>query len=164
MSLDKEQVKTIYDLIREIMYIEGVGYIPVVIKPGVWSTTYSHDVAKVSPLKSTIYNPKIQLGGVMLTGTSFPRRIYYISIYDSNYRIYSIKNPRKIMLAAIVASTILEEVAHAIAYKVHHREVKPHGVEFLSAFKDLWIKHFIMLLFKLQGVYGISGDSGEDYL
>jgi len=138
---------------------EGMGDIPVVIKPKVWKTAYVRKVKRTRP--RLVLDERIQLGGRMLTGSSYPNKIYYISIFDPSYSISSISNPREVMLATIVASVILEEIAHAKAQRTYR--IKPHGIEFLSVFKDLWRKHFITLLFKLQGIYGYDGLSGEDY-
>ena len=163
MSLSSEQVTKIQDLTREIMREEGVN-IPLVIKPKVWKTAYFRKMRRVRYRLgelTLVLDERIQLGGRMLTGYSYPSKIYYISIYDPSYSISSISNPREVMLATIVASTILEEIAHAKAHRTYG--IKPHGTEFLSAFKDLWKKHFIMFLFKLQGIYGYEGLSGEDY-
>lgn len=142
---------------------EGVGNIPVVIKPKVWRTAYTHKMKTWLGRTVEVFDRKIQLGGRMLTGSTYPNRIYYISIYDPSYSISSINNPKRVMLAAVVASVILEEIAHAIAHKTYMRRIKPHGIEFLSILKGLWKKHFITLLFQLQGIYGYEGISGEEY-
>ena len=159
------QVTEIRDLTREIMREEGVGDIKLIVKPKVWQTAYSGKIKfnRTSGELIEISDEKIQLGGKMLTGSLCPIRIYYISIYDPSYSIHSIRGTRRIMLATIVASTIIEEIAHAKAHRAYRRKIKPHGNEFLLAFRELWKKHFITLLFKLQGIYGYEGISGEDY-
>jgi len=164
MSLSAEQVTKIYNLTREIMREEGLGDIPLIVKPKVWKTAYTAKIksSKISGELIEISNEKIQFGGKMLTGSLCPSKIYYISIYDPS-SINAIRNPRRVMLAAVVASTIMEEIAHAITLRTYRRRVKSHGNEFLLTLRNLWNKHFIMLLFKLQSIYGYEGISGEDY-
>ena len=161
-SLSKEEATEIYRLTREIMQKENISGVPLIIKSGVWKTAYRYKKTPISPPLYKI-EESIQLGSRMLTGSLLPSSIYYISLYDPDYKIYSIKSPRHIMMATIVASIILEEIAHCINRRANswNKRTSPHGVEFLSVFRELWKKYFIILQFKLQNIYGSEGDIGE---
>lgn len=168
-SLSSDEVDLFYELTREILIQERLGFIPVLIKPKVWSTSFVTSGTQNRLTKEyKVKDQYIQFGGKMLTGSTFPKRIYYISLYDPDFRVVIIKRPRDVMMADIVASTILEEVAHAIVFNditvATYRKVKPHGREFIDIFKYLWKKYFIMLKFKLLDIYGYNGFSGEEYV
>lgn len=168
-GLSSEDTTLIRDLTREILSKEGLGFIPVKIKPKVWSTAFFYVERRDRRTgEIRITDQKIQFGGKMLTGSMFPKRIYYISIFDPSYIVTIIRSPRDIMLADILASTILEEVAHAIIFNTitlaTGKAVKDHGGEFIGVLRELWIEYFITLKFKLMSVYGNNGISGEDVL
>lgn len=169
-SLSSEQVTQIRDLTREIMDKERLDHVKLRFRPKVWSTVF---VVKGIWNKRTreivtIGDQHIQLGGIMLTGSGYPSAIYYISIFDPEHKLYRIKAPGKVMLADIVASTILEEIAHAVVFNriaiPARRRPKPHGVVFQDVLVILWKEYFIMLKFKLISIYGNDGISGEDVL
>lgn len=168
-SLTSEETTLIHDLTKDILIQERLKFVPIKIKPKVWSTAFiTSGTYNVSAKKYEVKVQYIQFGGKMLTGSMFPKRIYYISIYDSQYRVFIIKHPKDVMMADIIGSTILEEIAHAIVFNditvATYKKVKAHGREFIDIFKYLWKKYFIMLKFKLLDIYGYNGFSGEDYL
>lgn len=169
MSLNKEQVTHIYDLTREIMDKEGLSKTTLKIVPKVWRTSFITEGTRDRYTGEYFVDKQwISLGGKMLTGFTYPKKIYYISLYDHRYMLKAILAPRNIMLADVVASSILEEIAHAIVFNrvtvPFRTEVKSHGSEFKEAFKLLWKKYFITLKFNLMSVYGRNGFSGEDFL
>ena len=168
-SLTSKETTQIRNLTKDILIQERLKFIPVKIKSGVWSTAFITSGTQDRLTKEyKVKNQYIQFGGKMLTGSMFPKRIYYISLYDPDYRVVIIKHPRDIMLADIVASTILEEVAHAIVFNditvATYKKVKVHGREFIDIFRYLWKKYFITLKYRLQRIYGFSGFSAEDLL
>lgn len=168
-SLTSKDTTLIHKLTREIMDKEGLSIVSLRFKPKVWSTAFF--VGGIMNRRTrelvTIGDQYIQLGGTMLTGSNFPSAIYYISIFDPEHKLYSIKRPKDIMLADIVASTIIEEIAHAVVFNriaiPAKRRPKPHGVVFQDVFVVLWKEYFIMLKFKLMSIYGNNGISGEDF-
>jgi len=169
-SLSSEEATLIHKLTREIMNKEGLGHVKLRFKPKVWQTVF---VTKGTMNRRTreivsIGDQHIQLGGIMLTGSNFPNAIYYISIYDPEYRLRRIKRPREIMLADIVASTILEEIAHGVVFNriaiPRRRRPKPHQREFQDVFILLWKEYFLTLKFRLMEIYGSNGISGDDAL
>ncbi len=167
-SLSSEQVTQIRELTREIMNKEGLGHVSLKFKPKVWSTVFvvGGTRNRITGELITIGDQYIQLGGIMLTGSNFPSAIYYISIFDPEHKLYRIKRPREVMLADIIASTILEEITHAVVFNriaiPAKRRPKPHGVVFQDVLVVLWKEYFIMLKFKLMSIYGNDGISGED--
>jgi len=168
-SLTGKEVTLIRDLTRGILRQEGLSHIPVRIKSGVWSTAYVVSGNRDRLTREwKIDEEYIQLGGKMLTGSLYPKRIYYISIYDSDYRVRLIAKPKDVMMADIIGSTIIEEIAHAVssnkAFRQRRADVKSHGAEFTSSFKELWRKYFIDLKYKLLDIYGYNGISGEEYI
>ena len=158
----------IRELTREIMNKEGLGYVSLKFKPEVWSTVFVVEGTMNRRTRElvTIGDQHIQLGGKMLTGSSFPGAIYYISIFDPEHKLYRIKRPREVMLADIVGSTILEEIAHAVVFNriasPAKRQPKPHGIVFQDVLVVLWMEYFIILKFKLMSIHGNDGVSGED--
>lgn len=165
-SLSSEEATKIYNLTREIMSKENIAGIPLNIKSSVWKTSYSYNRMRIGPTAVKIKDERIQLGGYMLTGSLYPHRIYYISLYDPEYHIHILKNQREIMLATIVSSVILEEIAHAVNCRRTGwtKETGGHGPEFLLVFRELWRKHFILFQYALQDIYGSEGYLGEELL
>ncbi len=168
-SLSSEETTLIRKLTREIMNKEGLSHVRIQIKPKVWKTVFIIEgILNRITKEFHIEDQFIQFGGKMLTGSKYPKSIYYISVYDPEYKLCSIRIPIDVMLADVVASTILEEIAHAVVFNrvsiPQRRKAKSHGNEFKEALILLWKEYFLTLKFRLMEIYGSNGISGEDAL
>lgn len=159
-SLSKEEATRVYSLTREIMDNETLSSVALDIKAGVWSTNYlCRGVRDRRTFEMIISEERIQLGGKLLTGSLIPRRIYWISPFESKPSLVIVSYPRHKMLATIVASTTLEEIAHAIVTrKTGYISIKPHGTPFYTELLRLMDKYFMVLQVRLQGIYGSEGE------
>jgi len=155
-SLNAEESTKIYNAIKRILTKEQLDYIPVIFKAGVWKTCYEFK-RKIKDNNTTIYNESLNFGGKFLTGDSYPKRIYLLKDTNAGYKLVSMSNPNNAMLATIVASTILEEIAHVSTRKKHLRS-DAHGKEFYLEFTRLYKKYFDSLHFQMIGIYGLDGD------
>jgi len=155
-NLNAEEVTKIRNAINRILVKEQLEYIPVAIKPEVWSTRFQFKRTIINGV-IIIHGENLQFGEKFLTGSLIPKRIYLYKDTGKGLKLFSISKPMNAMLATIVASTILEEIAHASSRRLHPKS-DAHGEEFYRAYMRLWRAHFDILHFQMIGIYGLDGD------
>ena len=155
-SLNIDETRKIRNAIMRILVKEQLDHIPIIIKPDIWKTCYEFK-RKTKDGVTTIFGDSLNFGGKFLTGASYPARIYIYKDTGKGWKFFSYSNPRDAMLATIVASTILEEIAHASTRRLYVKS-DAHGEEFYRAYKRHWRAYFDVLHFQMIGIYGLEGD------